>query len=697
VEEGQALNEELAATTDELQLALRRAEESEARSRALLDSAAEGIYGIDEEGRCTFANPAAERLLGYGRGELVGRLMHELVHHTRANGTPYPAHECPIGHAARGGGSVRLEDERLWRGDGTSFPAEYAASPLEGGGGAVVTFLDVSARRAAERERTRLAAVVHAASDYVGLATPDGRGVYVNPAGRRMVGLDAKEDVRRRSITEHFFPEDLPFVRGTILPQTVRDGRWRGEFRFRHFRTGEAVPVLYESFRITDPDTEELIALATVTRDLTERERLLREAQQARGDAERANQAKSQFLANMSHEIRTPINAVMGYADLLDAGVAGELTPQQEEYLGRIRRSSQHLLGLVNDVLDLAKIEAGEMTVREEEGSAVSVMGAALQLVGPQAAARGVELAPAEGCGPRARFRGDEDRVRQIVVNLLSNAVKFTEAGGRVAVRCEVRMEAGAALEGGPWLAVEVEDTGVGIAPEQLERVFAPFVQVEEGHTRTRGGTGLGLTISRSLARMMGGDLTVRSSLGRGSCFTLWLPAVERRGAARTPGAAEEWPASVQDLPELGRVGRAVADGADRVEEALRARLRGDPGLPVARALDDGVLGNHTGPFVAALGKMLEALAGHAASPEDRADSEAILELIATRHGRQRRRLGWPRDALEREYGHLRELLDEIAAGAEGVPGVLHRLLRRAEAASLAAWGHPESGDRTQG
>jgi PAS domain S-box-containing protein len=683
VEEARAVNVELEATTDELQGALRRVEEEEARARAMLDAAAEGIYGIDAQGRCTFANPAAERLLGFGRGGLLGRPMHDLIHHTRPDGTPYPAAACPIGRAARGGPAVRLEDERLWRSDGSGFAAEYAAAPLVEGEaeGAVVTFLDVSARRAAEAERTRLAAVVESSGDFVGVATPDAHGVYVNPAGRRMVGLPAGPPP---TIQAYFFPEDLPFVTGTILPATVREGRWRGEFRFRHFGTGEAVPVLYDSFRVDDPATGEMLAFATVTRDLTERERLLNEAQRARGEAERANQAKSDFLATMSHELRTPLNAIVGYADLLDAGVAGPLAPAQAEYLHRIRRSSHHLLGLVNDVLDLARIEAGRMSVREEEGTAAAAVGAALHLVAPQAGERGVEVVRGGGCDARARFRGDEDRVRQVVANLLSNAVKFTGRGGRVEVRCAVRDEA-PGLAGGPWLAVEVEDTGIGIPPEQLERVFEPFVQAEAGHTRTHGGSGLGLTISRSFARMMGGDLTARSRLGEGSCFTLWLPALERRAGPRTPAPADDWPASARDVPGLARAGAALSDAAERVEAALRDRLRADPAVPGAEALDDGVLGDHTAPFVAALGKLLVALEEPGTGPADLADSEAILDMIAARHGRQRRRLGWERAVLEREYRHLAALLDEVVDGG-GVPGVLRRLLERAEACSLAAW-----------
>jgi signal transduction histidine kinase len=256
------------------------------------------------------------------------------------------------------------------------------------------------------------------------------------------------------------------------------------------------------------------------------------EAERARAEADMANSAKSQFLASMSHELRTPINAVIGYAELLRLGITGPVTQQQQDQLERIRASSAHLLSLIDDVLDLAKVEAGEMTVRMEPNALVDVVAEACALVTVQASARGITLE--NQCGASdAVYVGDEHRVRQILANLLSNATKFTEEGGRIVVRCRVESQRDAAVNGsadadGPWTCVTVEDTGIGIAADELEHVFEPFVQADSGPTRTHGGTGLGLTISRQLARLMGGDLTVRSTPGQGSCFTLWLPAAGR-------------------------------------------------------------------------------------------------------------------------------------------------------------------------
>src|SRR5690606_2292871 len=201
--------------------------------------------------------------------------------------------------------------------------------------------------------------------------------------------------------------------------------------------------------------------------------------------------------------------------------IAGPLTDRQQEFVERIRASSRHLLALVNDVLDLSKIEAGEMLVSRAPHRVSDVPGASVEMVLPEAAARGLTLREDSACPDTARYIGDQDRVRQILLNLLSNALKFTHSGGSVVARCRLveRPAPHAALPStGPWIVLEVEDTGVGIAADELERIFQAFVQAETGHTRRAGGTGLGLTISQRLARLMGGDLTVRSEPGRGSC-----------------------------------------------------------------------------------------------------------------------------------------------------------------------------------
>ncbi len=254
----------------------------------------------------------------------------------------------------------------------------------------------------------------------------------------------------------------------------------------------------------------------------------LQAANEARAFAETANRSKSEFLATMSHEIRTPINAIIGYTQLIAMGIVGPVTDEQSAQLDRIAASSRHLRELIDDILDLSKIEAGRLAIGCTVSNAGEVVDAALALVRPQAAAKGIALS--ERCEGSAdiSYVGDARRVEQVLVNLLSNAVKFTPTGGRVTVECGATRRPTVDLEAtsdSGWAYFAVEDNGAGIPPAMMERIFQPFVQGEGGYTRTHPGTGLGLTISRRLARLMGGDLTVDSVQGEGSWFTLWLPA----------------------------------------------------------------------------------------------------------------------------------------------------------------------------
>ena len=247
------------------------------------------------------------------------------------------------------------------------------------------------------------------------------------------------------------------------------------------------------------------------------------ELERLRSVAEEANRAKSSFLAMMSHELRTPLNAIGGYVQLLEMGIHGPVTDAQSDALARISRSQRHLLRLINDVLNLARIEAGRVEYNFERLTLRDVAEAVMPMVEPQLRARRLRFEL--NVHPELEAVADREKVQQILLNLLSNASKFTPPGGTVSVAGSVDGN------GGDRVYLHVHDTGVGIAPDRLERVFEPFVQVDDSHARRSEGTGLGLAISRDLARGMGGDLHAQSEQGSGSSFTLTLP----RPGADTP------------------------------------------------------------------------------------------------------------------------------------------------------------------
>jgi signal transduction histidine kinase len=260
--------------------------------------------------------------------------------------------------------------------------------------------------------------------------------------------------------------------------------------------------------------TAQVVARREVERLLAESEQARAEAERARAEAEAANRAKGDFLAVMSHELRTPLNAIGGYAELMEMGIRGPVTPQQLDDLARIQRSQRHLLGLVNEVLNYAKLETGSVQYQLAQVEVREAIAAAEALVAPQARAKGLTLGLGT-CERDVAVRADAEKLRQILVNLLSNAVKFTDPGGHIEVTCAAH---------DTDVRVTIHDTGIGIPADRLETIFDPFVQVRADLTRTAEGTGLGLAISRDLARGMGGALTAESTPGTGSRFTLTLP-----------------------------------------------------------------------------------------------------------------------------------------------------------------------------
>jgi len=242
------------------------------------------------------------------------------------------------------------------------------------------------------------------------------------------------------------------------------------------------------------------------------------ELERQRTLTEDANRAKSAFLATMSHELRTPLNAIGGYVQLIELGIQGPITEKQVDSLARISRAQRHLLRLINDILNLARIEAGRVEYNVESCHLKEMVDTVLPMVEPQLQSRGVRYSV--DVAPDLTAYADREKVQQILLNLLSNATKFTPANGSVVVTAAVMGERQERV------ALVIRDTGVGIPPERLAQVFEPFVQVDDSHARRAEGSGLGLAISRDLARGMGGELTAESEVKVGAAFTLTLPAL---------------------------------------------------------------------------------------------------------------------------------------------------------------------------
>jgi signal transduction histidine kinase len=502
---------------------------------------------------------------------------------------------------------------------------------------------DAAKRRERRAEQQRLRTIVERIGDGIIVASLDGMIHFANPAAQRLFGRPAR-DLCGSAL-------GFPAVAGDSAEiEIIRPG-------------GSAVAA---ELRVVETDWEGQPARLVTLRDITDRKRAEEKAEQlerervARAEAEAANAAKSEFLAIMSHELRTPLNAVIGYADLLDLGVGGSLTPDQRGQVARIAASGRHLLSLVNEVLDLSKIEAGAFSPQLDVTRAEATGHAAVSLVQQLAETKGVAMMMKVAADGGVAYVGDEDRVRQILVNLLNNAIKFTERGGTVelSVGRSSKPDVEARVASGTYAYWRVTDNGVGIPLERLSSIFDPFVQVDSGHTRQTEGSGLGLTISRRLARLMKGDITVRSKPGDGSTFTLWLPCADGIGG---DGAKSARPADAVPVQGLGDIGEALLGATGTVVREFVTRVRSANLGSTSYALRFSQIADHVGTYVADVSSILIALDESRGRPSPLlADGTEIQRLVAERHGAQRARLGWTRDDLSQEWQILREEIERV-------------------------------------
>ena len=368
--------------------------------------------------------------------------------------------------------------------------------------------------RAVDADLYRL--LVQSVTDYgIFLLDPEGRVASWNEGAARIKGYRSTEIIGQHFSA--FYPaEDVAAGKPAMeLEVASREGRFEDE----GWRVRKDGSLFWANVVITalHGDSGELLGFAKVTRDLTERraaqERAIADMRRI-AEVDVANRTKSEFLAAMSHELRTPLNAIGGFTDLIELEIGGPITEQQHGYLSRIRGSQRHLLGIITDLLNYSRLEAGQVTYDMHSVSVRAVVETVVPLLEPQAASKNIALGYAP-CAPELIMRADRTKVEQIILNLLLNAVKFTPAGGRVDVSCDLS---------GDRLSIVVRDTGAGIPENKREAIFEPFVQLGRSLSSMREGTGLGLAISRDLARAMGGDVTVESGVEAGSTFRLSLP-----------------------------------------------------------------------------------------------------------------------------------------------------------------------------
>jgi len=512
-----------------------------ALQRAIFNSANFSSIATDAKGVIQIFNVGAERMLGYTAADVMNKITpadisdpQEVIARATALSveldTPItPGFEALVFKASRG-----IEDiyELTYiRKDGSRFPAVVSVTALRDAHDAIIGYLligtDNTARKQAEEAREqlieqaevahrRLITVVEQSPLAISIAeAPSGRLILANREAESIFGVAIGPSLTEPTATVKGFHEDgRPLTAGEWPMERVIAG---GEVII-----GEAIEIerpdgtrrriCVNSASVRDPQGH-VDAGVTIFWDVTEQHRAEQELRNARLVADAASRAKSEFLAVMSHELRTPLAAIIGYEELLFEGITGPVNEGQRTQLGRIKASATHLLSLIDEVLTLSRVEAGQEVMHPERLSVLAALHESAVLAEPLAAEKGLTLRvvpPPDGCEVWA----DPTKLRQILLNLLTNAIKFTDSGSVVleSGKCEETVE------------IVVRDTGIGIAPADHDRVFDTFWQVEQKSTRRVGGTGLGLSVSRRLARLMNGELTVASTLGEGSTFTLRLP-----------------------------------------------------------------------------------------------------------------------------------------------------------------------------
>jgi PAS domain S-box-containing protein len=540
---------------------------------AIFNSANFSSIATDAKGVIQIFNVGAERMLGYAAAEVMNKITpadisdpQEVIARARALSSELgtsitPGFEALVFKASRG-----IEDiyELTYiRKDGSRFPAVVSVTALRDDDGAIIGYLligtDNTARKQVEEERLKLDQRLRdqhfdtrslIESNIDALMTCDPRGIItdVNKQTEALTGCTRDELIG--APFKNYFTDSGLAEAG--INRVLSEGKVTNYELTARARNGQLTVVSYNATTFHDRDRI-LQGVFASARDVTELKLFEQRLQQKNLELEEASRMKSEFLANMSHELRTPLNAIMGFSEILRDGLIGELTPQQRGFIGDIFGSGKHLLSLINDILDLSKVEAGKMTLDLEPVEVWGLFTNSLSIIKEKAAARHINLTMDASKAPRS-IQADARKVKQIAYNLLSNAVKFTVDGGNVALcidkvpRDEVGHLSGAwthrtfsppSAKYDEFLRITVTDSGIGISPEGLEHLFKPFSQIDSGLSRKFEGTGLGLAMVKLLAELHGGAVAVESAVDEGSRFTVWLP-LRTADSVLTPTKAQE-------------------------------------------------------------------------------------------------------------------------------------------------------------
>ncbi len=505
-------------------LTVRKAVEEKVRQEnafrlALETSAPIAIATANLDGKQTYVNPTFCKMVGYSAEELIGKGMPRVYWHP--NGTEMLKRATDrVLNNHKGTENFELMFRRK---DGSSVNVYCYVSPLLNDehetAGWLAVYFDITERKQVERtlfeSEARFRSYFAESASGMSLVSPDGRWIMVNKAACNITGYTEQEllSTTFQAIT---YPDDLD--KDLKQAEHLLAGEissYQMEKRYIH-KTGRLVWIDLTVSLVHDAQGKPLY-FCSQFQDISQRKQTDEQLRRAKDAAEAANQAKSNFLANISHEIRTPLNAIAGFAEVLERGDIE--AKERQEFAQTIRRNSEHLLNVLNDILDVSRIEAGRMTIEMQPVALRSLLEDVYATLHARAESKGLKFHCKKAADLPSTIVTDPTRLRQILLNLVGNAVKFTDVGSVTIL---------ASVEAPRTLKIEVVDTGLGIPPEQQRAIFEPFTQVDVSHSRRFGGVGLGLAISKRLAGLLGGEISLHSHVGRGSTFTLRLQINEQ-------------------------------------------------------------------------------------------------------------------------------------------------------------------------